>query len=125
MRVVAVVVVVSLAACAGEAFVEGALVLQTCSEVREGYVLALRRGRGGAAEDEEAEGAVEGDLVLEVDGVGVDDAGDVGVWEDAARADFGAVGDEEVVVVGGGVGGGVVEDVGEVGDAVAGGEFAA
>ena len=57
-------------------------------------MLSLLGGGFGACEDEEAEGAIERDLVLEVYDVGVDDAGDVAVGQDAACSEFGGVGDE-------------------------------
>lgn len=70
---------------------EGVLVSQVGAEVREGLA---REGRF-AGEDVDAEGAVQGDGLLEVDGVGVDDAGDVGGAEDASGDEGVAGGVEE------------------------------
>ena len=78
---------------------------------------------GKAGEEEDAEGAVEGEGLLEVGWVGGGDARDGARGEDAAGDEGGGGGHEERGR--GGVRGAVVVDGGGVGDAVAGGEFAA
>jgi len=83
------------------------------------------RPRGLATEDVNAVGTVERDLLLEVNGVRVGDAGDGGGDEDAAGTELGGacgLGEEERVL--GRVCVGPVEVVGAVGNAVAGSEFA-
>lgn len=97
--------------------VEAVLLGEAGGEVLEG----LARDGGLAGEDEEAEGAVEGDLLLQMDDVGVDDAGDVGVPEEAAGDQGVRLGDDVGL---GRVLGGPVELVGLVGYAVAGSERA-
>ena len=80
---------------------------------------------GGTAEEIDAEGAVEGDFLLEVDSVGVGNAGDGCGGKDASGTEGGAAvrGSEEEGRLGG-VTWRPVVDVGGVGDAVARGEFA-
>ena len=92
-----------------------------CGEVFEGGA-----GFGeGAAEDEDAVGAVEGDFLFQVHDVGVDDAGDGCGGEDTAGSLGGAlwVREDEGVLCG--VLGAPVDEVGVVGYAVAACEFAA
>ncbi len=116
--VVALVVADALEVGAGVRHVEGVLLGHVGGEVAEG----LAGDAGLAGEDEEAERAVEGDLLLKVDHIGVDNTGDVGVDEQAAGHEAGALGVHDVRL--GRVRGRPVERVGLVEHSVAAGELA-
>lgn len=103
---------------AGVGRVERVLAGHVGGKVLEG----LGGGTELAGEDKDAESTVERDLLLEVDDVGINDAGHVGVHEETAGDELGGGGVDNVRL--GGVRLGPVEGVGLVEDSVSGSESA-